>query len=307
MSRIDDHLWCELVRRPEAPRALSARQPRPLSLRRAASGTQEDGADRAAQGFSRRGFRLTAARPRGTSPVALLATAGGLLAGAVAAVLLLTAGGAPSVAFAGWSASPTPAPSSQIAAAEAQCLARAPEYLKIAELQDENSHKRESVSRQAGANGGDPPTAPPLSAFKALPALEAGEWPTVLKDTRGPYTSLIRESSDGQGVLTCDSGPSNPHGSGWVALELPTPSAGGVRLTSEGGYRDVAAKKWVAQVEGRTGRGVMGVTVVLEDGTHVEATTTNGWFLAWWPGNQRALSAELTTASGVSTQKLQFD
>ncbi len=65
--------------------------------------------------------------------VALLATSGAVLGGAVAAALLFTAGGAPSLAFAGWSATPTPAPRSQVTAAEASCLARAPEYLKLAE------------------------------------------------------------------------------------------------------------------------------------------------------------------------------
>ena len=36
---------------------------------------------------------------------------------------------------------------------------------------------------------------------------------------------------------------------------------------------------------GRVGTDVTGVTLVLGDGTSVQATVTNGWYAAWWPGN----------------------
>jgi hypothetical protein len=53
---------------------------------------------------------------------------------------------------------------------------------------------------------------------------------------------------------------------------------------------------------GRTGAGVSAVTLVLDDGTKVQATVTKGWFVAWWPSAQQLKSAELTTPSGASTQ-----
>jgi DNA-directed RNA polymerase specialized sigma24 family protein len=54
----------------------------------------------------------------------------------------------------------------------------------------------------------------------------------------------------------------------------------------------------------RTGTGVGAVTLVLDDGTKVQATVANGWFIAWWPGSHQLESAELTTPAGNATQKL---
>ncbi len=57
-------------------------------------------------------------------------------------------------------------------------------------------------------------------------------------------------------------------------------------------------------VDGQIDPGVTGVTLVLSDGDHVQATTGNGWFVAWWPGSTGADSAQITSASGTSTQTL---
>jgi hypothetical protein len=54
--------------------------------------------------------------------------------------------------------------------------------------------------------------------------------------------------------------------------------------------------------EGRTGVDVTGVTLTLDDGSSVQATVGNGWFVAWWPGSQVVKSAELATSSGTTTQ-----
>ena len=42
--------------------------------------------------------------------------------------------------------------------------------------------------------------------------------------------------------------------------------------------------------------GVSAVTLVLDDGTKVQATVDNGWFVAWWPNAGQPKSAELTTS-----------
>src|SRR5205807_6381584 len=55
--------------------------------------------------------------------------------------------------------------------------------------------------------------------------------------------------------------------------------------------------------EGRTGAGVGGVKLRLDDGTILQATVANGWFVAWWPGAHEVSSAELTTPTGVKSQK----
>jgi hypothetical protein len=54
-------------------------------------------------------------------------------------------------------------------------------------------------------------------------------------------------------------------------------------------------------VDGRVGAGVSAVTIERSDGSSVQATVTNGWYLAWWPGSVTATNAEVTTASGTST------
>jgi hypothetical protein len=54
-------------------------------------------------------------------------------------------------------------------------------------------------------------------------------------------------------------------------------------------------------VDGRTGAGVTAVTIQRSDGSSVQATVVNGWYLAWWPGTIAATKAEITTASGTRT------
>jgi hypothetical protein len=59
-------------------------------------------------------------------------------------------------------------------------------------------------------------------------------------------------------------------------------------------------------VEGRVASGVTGVTLVRDDGQDVVATVADGWLLAWWPGDASAISSQVTTASGTSTEPLQL-
>jgi hypothetical protein len=54
--------------------------------------------------------------------------------------------------------------------------------------------------------------------------------------------------------------------------------------------------------EGRTGAGVSGVTLTLDDGTKVQATVGGGWFVAWWPGARDIKAADLATPTGNVTQ-----
>ncbi len=55
-------------------------------------------------------------------------------------------------------------------------------------------------------------------------------------------------------------------------------------------------------VDGPIGAGVTGVTIARSDGSSVQATVKNGWYLAWWPGNEHAMTAQVASASGSSTQ-----
>jgi len=57
-------------------------------------------------------------------------------------------------------------------------------------------------------------------------------------------------------------------------------------------------------VEGRVAPTVSAVNLVLSDGRQVTATTGGGWLVAWWPGSQNVTSAQITSASGTTTEPL---
>jgi len=79
-------------------------------------------------------------------------------------------------------------------------------------------------------------------------------------------------------------------------ISVPT---GQILLSSSHASSHGGAYSWA---DGRTGDGVSAVTLTLGDGTTVQATVANGWFVAWWPSSQSVKSAAVTTPSGTSTQ-----
>jgi hypothetical protein len=207
-------------------------------------------------------------------PVAIGATATAAAA-AGAATLVISLGAGATNAFAGWTAKPTQPAPGQIEAAQTSC--------------------------ESGQS--------PVSGL-----------PLKLADTRGPFTFSVYANS--QSSASCIKGPSftavttNTSSvpvsvpDGQIVLSIAQGRAaqggalggGGPGLGGGGPARAAGAPYSFA--EGRTGSGVTGVTLVLDDGTTVQATVGNGWFVAWWPGDQRAKSAQLTTPSGVKTQAL---
>jgi hypothetical protein len=127
--------------------------------------------------------------------------------------------------------------------------------------------------------------------------------PLQLTDTRGPYTFEVYASDTASAV--CVSSPSFHSISGMQSTRDPefgdlTPPADTVAgmsshlLDPQGNGYSFA--------DGRTGSGVTGVTLVLSDGTQVQATVQNGWFVAWWPSAASLNSAQLATADGTKTQ-----
>jgi hypothetical protein len=197
--------------------------------------------------------------------LALSATSAGVaVAAAVTAVLVFTAGNTPSVAFAGWSAHPTVAAGGQVRGAESEC---------------QRNPKLASLS------------------------------PT-LADTRGPYTLLIYAENPGG---ECVTGPSmlSPRGEPVVAplhgAALTTPVAGDAIKRIDNALVTAKASPPSAALsfnDGRVGAHVTAVTLVLADGSRVQATVANGWFAAWWPGDQAAQAAEVTTTAGTAIQQL---
>lgn len=117
----------------------------------------------------------------------------------------------------------------------------------------------------------------------------------VLTDTRGPYTASVYANG-----LTCLEGNGMRIGSSRGGGGTPSAPAGKIALNGFG--ESDSAGHALTMVDGPIGAGVTGVTIIRSDGTSVQATVKNGWYLAWWPGTERAVTAQVTSTSGTSAQ-----
>ncbi len=230
----------------------------------------------------------------------------GVLAGAATAgtvVAVVVGGGAPA-AYAGWSATPT--------------SAAAPSPSAAASCQDQLSATHD------GPQG-------------AVAPLGSGTWQNVLTDVRGPFTVALFQndgayaacftgtsftevnqiSSAGNAGASAESGSVSVHSQTGSAPagDGQSPSGGftsvSVSGTSSGDLQNVVqthlstpADGPYTLVDGRTASGVTGVTLVRDDGQDVVATVADGWFVAWWPDSTDTTSAQVTTASGTTTEAL---
>jgi len=229
--------------------------------------------------------RITSAdyRPRTgwLTPWRRAGTLGGVgVVGAGVATAVLLAGATP--AFAGWTAMPERGHHAPSAAADSSCQ----------------------------------------SQLSALPTAPGGQWSPVVTDVRGPYTLAVFEDSGVYG--TCITGPSmneasvsgatgrstsvNSSGSSAGPGQRSASSSGGVYGSSgiESSFQshlDSSSGPYTI-MEGEVSSDVSGVTLVLQDGTDVGTTIGGGWFVAWWPNDEAAVSAQVTTPSGTITQPL---
>jgi hypothetical protein len=140
------------------------------------------------------------------------------------------------------------------------------------------------------------PTAPmPGQLAAAAQRCAAGAGTPVLSDTRGPYTASIYADGttclQGNGI-TINSSIGRAGESGIPAGTIELRGAG--EADSDGHA--------LTMVDGPIGAGVTGVTITRSDGSSVKATVENGWYLAWWPGTKRAVTAQVASGSGTSTQ-----
>lgn len=138
------------------------------------------------------------------------------------------------------------------------------------------------------------PTAPrPGQLAAAQQQCDAAGAP-VLTDTRGPYTASIY--ADGSTCVEGNGIGINASGSGATSsVPARTIELNGTGESDSEGHA-------LTMVDGRIGAGVTGVTVTRSDGSSVQATVKNGWYLAWWPGTERAVTARVASASQTSTQ-----
>jgi hypothetical protein len=197
--------------------------------------------------------------------------AGVLTAIAALAIVLVVGvtGGGPTTAFAGWRAIPTTPTADQLQEASTTCAGRDPAVASLG---------------------------------------------PVVADTRGPFALLVYADSSGGTTATtvCWSGLASANtvigpGKAVVAVAtvsgVPSPAAGSVVVDGQFGLEVTpSAAADFTVLTGVEGAGVSSVSLVLVDGSTVEATSSNGHFAAWWPNSEAARSAEITTTSGTTTQ-----
>ena len=143
------------------------------------------------------------------------------------------------------------------------------------------------------------PTSPaPGQLAQAVQACGYDLGSPVLTDSRGPYTASIYADSTTTDVCLSGNGVSMSSSSTTAA---PASVATGHIDLDGGGMRDSAGNA-LTLVDGRTGAAVTAVTIERSDGSSVQATVANGWYLGWWPGTITATNAQVATASGTSTE-----
>lgn len=140
------------------------------------------------------------------------------------------------------------------------------------------------------------PTAPlPGQLAGAAQRCDTSAGTPVLTDTRGPYTASIYADGstcvEGNGITI-----SSTSGGGGKS-SVP---AGAIELNGAG--QSDSDGHALTMVDGPIGPGVTSVTITRSDGSSIQATVKNGWYLAWWPGTERAVTARVASASGPSAQ-----
>ncbi len=189
---------------------------------------------------------------------------GGVAVAAVAAVLAFTAGDAPSVAFAGWSADPTMPSSGQVQAAESEC-------------------QRDSKLASSSPTLADTRGPYTLLVYAGNPSGLCVTGPSLRSATGEPVVAPLRETALTTSVAA---DAIRRIDNALVIVKASSPSA------------------VLHFNDGRVGADVTAVALVLADGSRVQASVANGWFAAWWPGGQAAQVAEITTTTSTTTQQL---
>jgi len=218
------------------------------------------------------------------SPRLTVGALGGVAATAGTVISVVVLGGA-QPAFAGWTASPTPASGTAATAADAACQAK--------------------LASQLGSGGGwTPVTSDVRGPFTVVIFQDGSSSATCFI---GPSFTVLSESSGSHGSESVSgSAEGEALGQALGAVNGGSIVVGG---TASGdiqhmtvAHLDSASDGPYTLAEGQIQSGVTGVTLDRSDGTDVQASTGGGWFVAWWPGSQDVTSAVITTPSGTSNQ-----
>ncbi len=216
----------------------------------------------------------------------------GVVASSATVAAVVSVVGAPT-AFAGWKASPGTGTANSISTAQATCSSRLGQ-------------------QQPGST-----------------STNAVSWSPVVTDVRGPYTLVAYDGSTGEAEATClvsatftsvwqgkrsATGEetsslvgvaSREGGSGDVSMLVGGALGSGLAPVTEL-HADASGQGRYTLVQGQVPKTVATVTLGRSGGGVVQATTNDGWFVAWWPGTANATSAQLTSATGTTTTTLSF-
>ncbi|MGD0380802.1 MAG: hypothetical protein ABSC30_12540 [Acidimicrobiales bacterium] len=232
-------------------------------------------------------------RPRTSrlsSPLKVSALTGAATAGTIASIVIL--GGA-QPAFAGWSQVPRSASGAPDATVATNCQQRL--------------DAMPGISGPSGSSGWDAVVTDVRGPFAIVIYQDGGAYATCFS---GPsFTVLNRHSANGDSMTVSGSNGSHAPSKGSASSEGTTSAENAATGSTEIGSSSVSHLSLSGEgaytlVEGEVQPGVTHVTLVRDSGGNVDATTGDGWFVAWWPGSQGVTSAQITTAAGTTTQPL---
>jgi hypothetical protein len=233
-------------------------------------------------------------RPTGRRRLwAAIGASGSAVIGGMIAIIVLLSSTA-SIAYAGWSSTPSAPTAAAVASATAECNRVPPP-----------------------PPGSDDATSSDQPVFVGQPALS---------EARGIYTAVIAVTNgQAYGCLVAtnqgDSAPAYSTEMFGAVQPAPDPDHIGIpyRGHAKGGRTDVQLPPAITDpandaalqhmtgagygdsVLGQAGAGVQAVSFTFADGNTVTATVENGWYFAWWPWISTATSVTVTTGSGTNS------
>ena len=131
---------------------------------------------------------------------------------------------------------------------------------------------------------------------------QADGLPVVLHDQRGGGVDTVLFASPA-GQATCQVSGASDGSVTWLTSGAsngpPTDVPGPLTLRMDSmGSSSGSDVQTISDIIGRTGAGVVRVRILLSDGRELEASTSAGWFYAWWPGDATAATLSGDDASG---------
>jgi hypothetical protein len=130
----------------------------------------------------------------------------------------------------------------------------------------------------------------------------------LLAERRGTATLLITRKGDTPNLVACTvlDPAAGTTGAELLDPTADTPAPDSVSVQSMGASSG-DDHVWHSDVIGRADPSVTGVDVVLPDGRTIQASTSAGWWAAWWPGHEAgeadAVRIIVHTATGSRTYR----